>query len=82
MNLVVIFGPEAVGKMSVGHELATLTGMKLFHNHRLSIWPLTFSSLAIPALIAWSQSFGRQSLKKLPRAICRVLFLPSRGRWI
>ena len=33
MNFVVIFGPEAVGKMSVGHELAKLTGFKLFHNH-------------------------------------------------
>ncbi len=33
MKLVVIFGPSAVGKMSVGHELARLTGLKLFHNH-------------------------------------------------
>jgi hypothetical protein len=33
MKLVVIFGPPAVGKMSVGYELARLTGLKLFHNH-------------------------------------------------
>jgi AAA domain len=33
MDLVVIFGPPAVGKMTVGHELAKLTGFKLFHNH-------------------------------------------------
>jgi hypothetical protein len=33
MRLVVIFGPPAVGKMTVGHALATLTGMRLFHNH-------------------------------------------------
>lgn len=33
MQLVVIFGPPAVGKMTVGHELASLTGFKLFHNH-------------------------------------------------
>ena len=33
MKFVVIFGPPAVGKMSVGHELAKLTGLKLFHNH-------------------------------------------------
>lgn len=33
MNLVVIFGPPAVGKMTVGYELAKLTGMKVFHNH-------------------------------------------------
>lgn len=33
MNFVVIFGPPAVGKMTVGYELANLTGMKVFHNH-------------------------------------------------
>lgn len=32
-NLVIIFGPPAVGKMTVGHELAKLTGCKLMHNH-------------------------------------------------
>jgi hypothetical protein len=33
MNFVVIFGPPAVGKMTVGYELAKVTGMKVFHNH-------------------------------------------------
>jgi hypothetical protein len=33
-NLVIIFGPPAVGKMTVGKELAKLTGYKLFHNHK------------------------------------------------
>jgi AAA domain len=33
MKFIIIFGPPAVGKMSVGHELAKLTGLKLFHNH-------------------------------------------------
>jgi hypothetical protein len=33
MKFVVIFGPPAVGKMTVGHELAKLTGLRLFHNH-------------------------------------------------
>lgn len=33
MNFVMIFGPQAVGKMTVGEELAKQTGMKLFHNH-------------------------------------------------
>jgi hypothetical protein len=32
-ELVVICGPPAVGKMTVGQELAKLTGFKLFHNH-------------------------------------------------
>ncbi|HET7386337.1 MAG TPA: AAA family ATPase [Nocardioidaceae bacterium] len=33
MELVIVFGPPAVGKMTVGAELARLTGFKLFHNH-------------------------------------------------
>lgn len=33
MKLVIIFGPHAVGKMTVRQELAKITGLKLFHNH-------------------------------------------------
>jgi hypothetical protein len=33
MKLVLIFGPQAVGKMTVGNELAKITDLKLFHNH-------------------------------------------------
>jgi len=33
VQLVIIFGPPAVGKMTVGFELERLTGMPLFHNH-------------------------------------------------
>jgi hypothetical protein len=33
MDLVIIFGPPAVGKMAVGLALEKKTGLKLFHNH-------------------------------------------------
>lgn len=33
MKFVIIFGPQAVGKMTVGHELEKITDLKLFHNH-------------------------------------------------
>ncbi len=33
MKLVVILGSIAVGKMTVGQELAKITELKLFHNH-------------------------------------------------
>jgi hypothetical protein len=33
VTLVIIFGPPAVGKMTVGFELERLTGFRLFHNH-------------------------------------------------
>ena len=33
MKLLFLFGSGAVGKMTVGQELAKQTGLKLFHNH-------------------------------------------------
>lgn len=33
MKFVLLFGPQAVGKMTVGQELAKITEFKLFHNH-------------------------------------------------
>ena len=33
MKFLLLFGPPAVGKMMVGHELEKITGFKLFHNH-------------------------------------------------
>ena len=39
MHLVMLFGPSAVGKMTVGRELSRLTGYPLFHNH-MSIEPV------------------------------------------
>ena len=32
-KLVLITGPQAVGKMTVGQELTKITNLKLFHNH-------------------------------------------------
>lgn len=32
-QLVIILGPHAVGKMTVGQELAKITPLRLFHNH-------------------------------------------------
>ncbi len=33
MKLLILFGPAAVGKMTVGQEIARQTGLRLFHNH-------------------------------------------------
>lgn len=32
-TLVIILGPHAVGKMTVGQKLSRITGLRLFHNH-------------------------------------------------
>jgi shikimate kinase len=33
MRLIFLYGPPAAGKLTIGRELATLTGFPLFHNH-------------------------------------------------
>ncbi|MGB1248896.1 MAG: AAA family ATPase [Chitinophagales bacterium] len=33
MKLIILYGPPASGKMTVGQELAKTTSLKLFHNH-------------------------------------------------
>jgi len=33
MKLIILYGPMAVGKLTVAKELANITGYKLFHNH-------------------------------------------------
>jgi hypothetical protein len=54
MHLVVIFGPPAVGKMTVGRALSRATGLPLFHNHMaiepaLAIFP--FGSPAFTRIV-------------------------------
>lgn len=40
--LVMIFGPQAVGKMTVGEELSKLIDVRLFHNHMSIEFALQF----------------------------------------
>lgn len=51
MKLIFIMGNAAVGKMTVGQELAKITGLKLFHNH-MAIEPVLeiFGSFNITAI--------------------------------
>lgn len=46
--LVFIVGPPAVGKMTVGHELARRTGLRLFHNHHTIDLVLRFFPFGSP----------------------------------
>ncbi len=62
MKLIIIFGPQAVGKMTVGHELEKITGLKLFHNHM----PIE--------LVAKFFSYGTPTGRKLVRTIRDEIF--------
>lgn len=61
MNLVIIVGPPAVGKMTVAQELAKITPIKVFHNH-----------LTIDFLTRFFD-FESDSHEKLTRAIRRAV---------
>ena len=47
-TLVIIFGPPAVGKMTVGAALARRTGLRLFHNHMTVELALSFFEFGSP----------------------------------
>jgi len=49
VELVILFGPPAVGKMAVGMELERLTGLRLFHNHMTIDLVLRFFEFGEPA---------------------------------
>jgi len=49
VELVIVFGPPAVGKMAVGMELERITGMRLFHNHMTIDLALRFFDWGDPA---------------------------------
>jgi len=60
MKLMIIFGPQAVGKMTVGEEVMRLTGMKLFHNHMTIEFVSKFFGYGTAAGKRLVHSFRRQ----------------------
>ncbi|MEJ8302719.1 AAA family ATPase [Saccharibacillus sacchari] len=49
MKLVILFGPQAVGKMTVGQRLEAITDLKLFHNHMSIDFVSNFFDYGTPA---------------------------------
>jgi len=61
-TLICLFGAPAVGKMTVGQQLARLTGFHLFHAHQ------------VIDLLTGSFAFGTPSFDRLVRAYKRLFF--------
>ena len=59
-TLVLILGPAAVGKMTVGQELAKLTGYKLLYNHMVVDLVTEFFDFGTPSYGKLSNSFYNQ----------------------
>jgi len=65
MTLVVIFGPPAVGKMTVGMELERRTGLRLFHNHMAVDPVLQFFPFGSPAYSKLVSEFRRRIFEEV-----------------
>jgi len=65
MKFVVLFGPPAVGKMSVGYELSRLTGLRLFHNHMTIDLVLPFFDFGHPSFQRLVGEFRRRVFEEV-----------------
>jgi shikimate kinase len=59
-TLVFLIGPPAVGKMTVGQELARRTGFHLLHNHQINDLVSDFFPFGTPAFNCLVRSYRNQ----------------------
>ncbi len=81
MKLVFLYGPAAVGKLTVGKALAELTGWPLFHNHLtvdlvLALFPFGHPSMVRLREDIWLKGFEEGVRAGLPGMI--FTFAPER----
>jgi hypothetical protein len=63
--LLYLVGPPAVGKMTVGHEIAARTGLRLFHNHHSIDLALRFFDYGTPAFGRLVGEFRRRIFEEV-----------------
>jgi aminoglycoside N3'-acetyltransferase len=64
-TMVFIVGPPAVGKMTVGTELARRTGLRLFHNHHTIDLVLRFFPFGSPPYSRLVREFRRRIVEEV-----------------
>lgn len=74
MRLVFLYGPPAVGKLTVAREVAARTGWRLFHNHLTVDLVLSVYDFGTPGFIAlreqiWFAVIRRALADRLPGLI-------------
>ena len=74
MDLVFLFGPPAVGKLTVARAPAARTGLKLFHNHLVLDAITAVFDFKSPAYLRLRFDYPRTT-----RTRCRIAdsFLPT-----
>ena len=64
-TLLFLVGPPAVGKMTVGREIAARTGLRLFHNHMSAEPVLCFFDFGTPAFDRLVGAFRRHLIDEV-----------------
>lgn len=67
-KLLILFGPPAVGKMTVGKELADMTGLKLFHNHMTIELVIPFFEFGTPPFNRLVGEFRRMIVEEVAQS--------------
>jgi len=65
MKFILITGPQAVGKMTVGQELEKITNLKLFHNHMSIELVLNFFDYGTPSFKRLSTLFRKEIFEEV-----------------
>src|SRR5687767_13107756 len=74
MKLLIIFGPPAVGKATVGREVADRTGFRLFHNHVTLDAVQTVFDFGTPEHLLLVSEFRLRVIEEAARADVDVIF--------
>lgn len=65
MKFVLLLGPQAVGKMTIGQEIERLTEMKVFHNHQTIDLLLPYFDFSEPAHHRLKDTIRREMFKEM-----------------
>lgn len=74
MILVFLYGPPAVGKLTVAKKLADLTGFKLFHNHLTVDLVTSLFDFTHESAQKLSSEFRLEMLEEAAKANLNVIF--------
>jgi tRNA uridine 5-carbamoylmethylation protein Kti12 len=82
MKLVFIYGPPAVGKLTVARELARITGFKLYHNHVSVDFVKSVFEFGSPTFWRLVDKFRREILEEAARQGVDTIFTFVYGKGV